>query len=104
MRTMRWGLGIVAALVLGGAAYAAESDAASLKSELADLKAKVAAMESTTMMAPATTGDVEALTSMKKKGAIRIGGDVEVAAMVASRDERAYREEWAGLRLYGAKR
>jgi hypothetical protein len=62
------------------------NDTSSLKAELADLKAKVAAMESREM-APAAGGDAESLTSMKKKGAIKIGGNVEVVLMAKTRDE-----------------
>jgi len=61
-------------------------DVSSLKAELADLKAKVAAMESSEM-APAAGGDAESLTSLKKKGSIKIGGNVEVAVVVKDRDD-----------------
>jgi len=84
-RTLRWGLGVVAAMFIMSTAARA-NDTTSLKAELADLKAKVAAMESREM-APAAGGDAESLTSMKKKGAIKIGGNVEVALLVKDRDE-----------------
>jgi len=83
MSFARWGMGMAMAAFVGGAVLA--DDVTGMKSELADLKAKVAAMEST-QMAPAAGGDCESLTSMKKKGAIKIGGNVEVAVMSISRD------------------
>ncbi len=85
MLNLRWGLGVAAALLVTAAGVRAD-DVASLKAELADLKAKVASMEST-QMAPAASGDCESLTSMKKKGAIKIGGEGIVYVQVVRRDE-----------------
>ncbi len=78
------GLLVAGVFVIGSAARA--DDVSSLKAELADLKAKVAAMESSEM-APAAGGDAESLTSMKKKGAIKIGGSVGIVTLVVDRDE-----------------
>jgi len=78
------GLAVGAVVLFGSLARA--NDTASLKAEVADLKAKVAAMESREM-APAAGGDAESLTSMKKKGAIKIGGEIECALVVIDRDE-----------------
>lgn len=86
MSIARWGMGVAVALFLVGSAVRAD-DVSSMKSELADLKAKVAAMESA-QMAPAAGGDAESLTSMKKKGAIKIGGEVQVAMEVADRTDQ----------------
>ncbi len=58
----------------------------SLRDELADLKARAAALESSDM-APAAGGDADTLTSMKQRGAIKIGGDVAVDVVVRDRDE-----------------
>ncbi len=85
-KKLRWGLGVVAAMFIVATAVRADDDVSSLKAELADLKAKVAAMESSEM-APAAGGDAESLTSMKKKGAIKIGGNFEVGLIVKDRDE-----------------
>ena len=87
MKLTRVATGFMSAMLLSGGVLWAD-DVSSLKSEVADLKAKVAAMEST-QMAPAASGDAEALTSMKKKGAIKIGGKVEMFTQVLSRDDRA---------------
>ncbi|MBN2714096.1 MAG: hypothetical protein JXR97_16880 [Planctomycetes bacterium] len=75
--------GAVALLFMFGIAQADDS---SMRSEIDDLRAKVAALESVEM-APAAGGDASSLTSMKKKGAIKIGGKVEVAIVVTDRDD-----------------
>lgn len=75
---------VMAAVVLtAGAAWA--EDVSSVREELADLRAKVASMESA-RMAPAT-GDCEALTSMKKKAAIKIGGGAEHVIALVERED-----------------
>lgn len=78
-------LSAVAMLLVAGTAMAMESG---MREEIADLRAKVAALE-TTQMAPAAGGDCQSLTSMKKRGMITIGGDVETAIIVANMDDRA---------------
>ena len=64
------------------------NDTSGMREEIADLRAKVAALEST-QMAPAAGGDAASLTSMRKKGMIKIGGKVETAVIIAHRDDRA---------------
>ncbi|MCX7935789.1 MAG: hypothetical protein N3A66_11100, partial [Planctomycetota bacterium] len=86
MSIARWGMGVALAVFVGSVAFA--DDVTNLKSEVADLKAKVAAMESA-QMAPAAGGDCESLTSMKKKGAIKIGGEVQVAMQVIDREDQS---------------
>ncbi|MHC4870917.1 MAG: hypothetical protein ACYTFY_03645 [Planctomycetota bacterium] len=54
--------------------------------EMADLQARIATLEAK-LMAPAGGGDAESLTSLKKKGAVKIGGDVEIDLIFTSRDE-----------------
>ncbi|MBN2711074.1 MAG: hypothetical protein JXR97_01370, partial [Planctomycetes bacterium] len=77
----------VMALVLAGFLVAGVASAnGEMKSELADLKAKVASLESA-RMAPAAGGDAASLTSMKKKGSIKIGGTVEVDVVAVRRDD-----------------
>ncbi len=94
MSIARWGMGVALALFVGSVAFA--DDVTNLKSEVADLKAKVAAMESA-QMAPAAGGDAESLTSMKKKGAIKIGGEVQVAMQVIDREDQSVNTSLGGV-------
>ena len=94
MSIARWGMGVALAAFAAGVAFA--DDVTNLKSEVADLKAKVAAMESA-QMAPAAGGDAESLTSMKKKGAIKIGGEVQVAMQVIDREDQSVNTSLGGV-------
>ncbi len=85
MKMFKMGVGVLAAVLLTAVSAKAD-DVASLKAELSDLKAKVASMEST-QAAPAACGDCESLTSMKKKAAIKIGGEARVFTAVVRRDD-----------------
>ncbi|MBN2714095.1 MAG: hypothetical protein JXR97_16875 [Planctomycetes bacterium] len=78
-----WRFGAVALLVMAGTLRADDS---SLRQEIDDLRSKVASLESSEM-APAAGGDAASLTSMKKKGSIQIGGNVEMDVQVIHRDE-----------------
>lgn len=82
MRKLFNGIAVLAAAMLlwSGMAKSDERD------ELADLQARIATLEAK-LMAPSGGGDAESLTSMKKKGAIKIGGTAEVSAGVASIEE-----------------
>ncbi len=84
---MRYGhmLKLLVGACLAAAPLHAE-DTAGLKAEVADLKAKVAALESA-RMAPAAAGHVESLTSLRRKGAIRIGGHVMTDLIVTDRED-----------------
>lgn len=75
-------LSIVVAAVVLFAGYVAANDTA----EIADLQARIATLEAK-LMAPAGGGDAESLTSLKKKGAVKIGGDVELDLLYTRRDE-----------------
>ncbi|MCX7935850.1 MAG: hypothetical protein N3A66_11410, partial [Planctomycetota bacterium] len=63
-----------------------ENEIANLRAEVADLKAKIAAAEAATAAAE-PGGDAEALTSLKKKGAIKIGGEFLIDCLVLRRDD-----------------
>jgi len=68
-----------------GIGFAAD-DLTGIQEEIADMKSKVAALEGNAM-SPAGGGDAESLTALRKKGAIRIGGDVNVDLIVKRRDD-----------------
>lgn len=74
-------LGIVCALSVFATASTLKAN-----EELADLHARLATLEAK-MMAPAGGGDAESLTSLRKKGAVKIGGAVELDFVVTRRDE-----------------
>ncbi len=75
---------LVSAGMLASAAVHAE-DLSNVKEEIEDMKAKVAALEN--RAAPPAAGDAQSLTALQKKGAIRIGGDVNVDLIVKRRDD-----------------
>lgn len=64
----------------------------SLKAEIEDLKAKIAGIESA-QMAPAAGGDAMSLTSMKKKGSIKIGGSVEIDIAVVKGERLTHKND-----------
>ena len=74
-------LAVVATIALVAGSVQA-NDAA----EMADLQARIATLEAT-MMAPAGGGDAEALTSLRKKGSVKIGGKVSIDVETTRRDE-----------------
>jgi hypothetical protein len=74
------------AAVVATAAFAVSGLHADDGSQLADLQARIATLEAK-MMAPAGAGDAEALTSLRKTGQVKIGGEVCVDVEVKRRDE-----------------
>ncbi len=76
--------GLAATVLLGTSVWG--EDVSGLVNELNDLKAKVAALEAA-QLAPATSGDSEAMTSMRRRGSIRIGGEVAIDYMSVEREE-----------------
>ncbi|MHC4872189.1 MAG: hypothetical protein ACYTFY_10125 [Planctomycetota bacterium] len=54
--------------------------------EIADMQARVATLEAK-LMAPAGGGDAESLTSLRKKGAVKIGGNVEIDLIFTRRSD-----------------
>ncbi|MFH0912018.1 MAG: hypothetical protein V1918_11005 [Planctomycetota bacterium] len=81
MRTVLGFVMILAAvMLLYGTAVADE------RAEFADLQARIATLEAQ-LMAPAGAGDAESLTSLQKKGQVRLGGVAEIDVIVAHLDE-----------------
>jgi hypothetical protein len=74
------------AAVVATAAFAVSGLHADDGSQLADLQARIATLEAK-MMAPAGAGDAEALTSLRKKGQVKIGGSVALDVKIKRRDE-----------------
>ncbi len=74
------------AVVALGAMLLCVGAVADESAELADLTARVATLESQ-LMAPAGGGDAQSLTSLRQKGQVRIGGNVELDVWVVNRDE-----------------
>ncbi len=60
-------------------------DLTNIREELKDVRARVAALSGS--VSPNGGGDAESITTMQKKGAIRIGGDVNVDLIVKRRDD-----------------
>jgi hypothetical protein len=65
--------------------FARAEDVSEMKAEMADMKAKMAAMELALAGGNSGGGDAESIQSMKKKGAVTIGGDVNVDILVKRR-------------------
>ncbi len=88
MRRMKW-LAMAVAGVTCLASRIAADEVSSLKSEMADMKVKMAAMESALQAVGGHPGggEVESLQSLKKKGAVQIGGDVCVDLIFKHRDD-----------------
>ena len=62
------------------------SEVSAMREEVADLKAKMASVAQS--QAPAfALGDAESLTSLHKKGAIRVGGDINVDLLYKRRED-----------------
>jgi len=77
-----------AALVFGGAAVANEG------------LASYSPAYETARMAPAGGGDAESLTSLRKRGAVKIGGDVELDLNIIRRTERGNKSDTFNVTEY----
>jgi len=86
MRKVCWVWGMAVGLASLGSGLWAADETESVRAEMNALKTRIAAMEGA-QMAPAAGGDCESLTSMKKKGAVQIGGDIELDTVVLHRDD-----------------
>lgn len=78
-------LALCAAAMLLTSGASAEDEIANVRAEVSDLKAKIAAAEAAA--AAASGGEAEALTSLKKKGAIKIGGEFLIDCLHLRRDD-----------------
>jgi len=102
---MKTALGIVAMLavmaVICGPAMADDS------AQIADLQTRIASLE-TAQMAPAGAGDCESLTSLNKKGQVKLGGEVALDIIVYGKNRTSdtadirnttFQDTWAKLNM-----